>query len=148
VHQAGGSGHLLSLSVAAADPDRPGGDWALWTGRIQQARLDRGGDQTLLKVEGVDVKQEVTERERLVSVHGRPTFAGGYEATPKYETERSSHPVYIPNGREFFVRYPHARESIVTMRTISVFGRFMGRDKGEALPAIDALVVIKREEQQ
>jgi hypothetical protein len=143
VHKSGA--HLLTLAVAAADPDRPGGDWALWTGRIREARLDREGDQTLIKAEGVEIKTEATEDEKVVSVEAHPTFLGRFEATPTYKTERSYRDVAVPNGREFLVRYPHAKENIVGMRTISAFGRFTGRDKDLRVPALDAIVVIKRE---
>lgn len=52
MHNAGAQ--LLGLSVALAEPDRAPGEWALWTGLVHDARVDRAGNRTLLEAQGLE----------------------------------------------------------------------------------------------
>jgi hypothetical protein len=136
--------NLVPVTLASAEPGRGSGDWAVWTGRIEDARLDRDGDQTLLKAEGVEVKDEITLHEKLVSMETYRAWLGSYESTPKYTTERTHREVFEPNGRSFVVRYPGAREGLVAMHTITAFGRYAGRGE-DGLPIMNAVEVVDRE---
>jgi hypothetical protein len=51
MHNAGA--HLLDLPVALADPDHAPGEWALWTGVVRDARIDRAGNRTLIEAQGL-----------------------------------------------------------------------------------------------
>jgi hypothetical protein len=115
MHNAGA--HLLGLPVAAADPDRPAGEWALWTGLVRDARIDRAGNRMLLEAQGVDIRDE---------------------------SDVKHHEVVTPNGKAFFVRYPHVKESLVGGQSFVALGRYAGRDGGGGPPVLDAIVVVER----
>jgi hypothetical protein len=146
VHHAGRS--LLGLAVASADPERKGGDWAAWTGLIEDARLDREGSRTLFKAQGVDVKDEVTEHEEVVKVETTRDFFNTRHAVsvPKYATKQTHRDVFLPNGKRFFVRYAGIDKGLVGMRVFTAVGRYAGRDGDAGPPVLDALVMIARDQ--
>jgi hypothetical protein len=114
VHHAGG--HLLDLALVSADPSRAPGEWAAWTGKLHDARIDRAGNRTLLEAEGIDVHDEVTEQKVVASATGKP----------------------------FFVRLPRADERLVHLGMFTALGHYAGRDGGNGAPILDALIVVER----
>jgi hypothetical protein len=145
-------GPVLPLRVAAADPNREPGSWAVWTGVVREARLDSKTDQTLLLAEGVDVKSEdmgvenVSSEERITgSAYSPRTY------TARLETKATTHrfeEAFVPNGHNFMVRYPKARDSLAAMHTIVAFGHFVGRDPGGEMPVLEALIVRERKSER
>jgi hypothetical protein len=134
-------GDLLPLRVAAADPHRAPGSWAVWTGIVTDARLDSKGDQTLLLAEGVDIKNEDHGAQ---SVTTRATFSGETAHVETKAETRTYEEAFVPNGHKFMVRYPHARDSLAAMHTIVAFGHFAGRDPEGEMPVLDAFIVRER----
>ncbi len=51
---------LVTLDLASAEPNQPTGQWALWTGVTEGARVDRDTDQTVLWADGLDVHDRST----------------------------------------------------------------------------------------
>ena len=167
-----GDATLLPLRVAAADAGRGPGQWAVWMGKVSQARLDREADTTLLKAEGLDVQRELVAVDRKVkSVRSSwQTFSrfwgtarksgpssasfSGFQTTsitgdtrPEYETEEIYEERFSPNGVAFAIEYPKADERVVQASTVAVVGRYLGRDPN-GLPRLRALMVAARAEQQ
>jgi hypothetical protein len=131
--------NLLSLKVAAADAQRPAGEWAIWTGAVRGSEIDRASGQTILKLEGMDVRTEA----RVTSVETRVTGPDQFEMTPRYDgTSREE--IFVPNGLGFIVRYPEVSEQLVTLQTILVFGRYVGRSGDEGWPTLTAFMVVPR----
>jgi hypothetical protein len=140
-----GDEELLALRVAAADPHREKGSWAVWTGVVRDARLDAKTDQTFLLAEGVDVQNEKGAPE---AVKSRATVSGNKIESEITSSSHAYQEVFVPNGRRFLVRYPRARDSLAAMRTIVALGRYQGRDGDEGLPLLEAVVVIERKAQR
>ena len=136
---------LVSLDVASAEAKEPTGTWALWTGATQEGRLDRDGHSTVLRAEGLDVHDEVTAEDRLVSMQTTqgPFTRYGYVSTPIYQTELVHREVLSRSGRAFFVRYPEATERLVAMHRFTAFGRYSGREDG--VPVLEAVAVFDRD---
>lgn len=138
---------LPSLDVILADPAREPGEWIVWLGHVDDARLDRDKDQTLLASEGVDVREEVLDVDhevRQMSAH-RKALSGEVVMTVQSEaTTRTYREVFAPNGRKFFVRYPKVSERLAGLREIVVLGRYEGRDGGDGPPVVQALAVVER----
>jgi hypothetical protein len=141
VHNAGG--RLVDLALVSADPGRAPGEWAAWTGKLHDARIDRAGNRTLLEAEGIDLHDEVTDEKVLTSIQGRH-MSGRIELTPPYKTETEHHETASATGKPFFVRVPHIDERLVRIGTFTAFGHYAGRDAANGAPILDALLVVER----
>lgn len=156
---------LLPLQVAVADPQQGAGPWAVWMGRIREARIDRAANTTSLVVEGVDVKRQLIHVDReLVKLKWHASswnfvrsgsFGGGRtidaeregEATfdPKYDVTETYMESFNPNGLEFVIEFPQASADLVQALTIQAIGRYGGRDPS-GKPVLKASLVAKRTE--
>lgn len=136
----GGSG-LLSLNVAAADSQRPAGDWAVWTGMVRSGNIDRDAQQTILVAEGVDVKEEMSRADLTAK---RNAWGDVNIST----TNERYADVFVPNGRVFVVKYPKVRESLVNMKTIVAVGHYSGRTGDHNVPELSAVLVMERSAQE
>ncbi len=148
---------LLPMRLAAADPGRPGGEWVLWLGVVQQGKLDRDQNKTLLYAEGAEVKDELRSSEsRVASVETESTthlhrFGGvawatsTSTATPTYGPSLNTfEEVFVPNGHRFVVRLPGIREAVATWPAVFVLGRYQGlNSEGQLL--VDALLIQPRQ---
>jgi hypothetical protein len=127
---------LLSLRVAAADVERPVGEWGVWLGVVRSSRIDRANRETVLELEGVDVQNRLADR-RTTSIEVSESTV-----TPRYEDVHEE--VFVPNGVGFVVRYPDIEESLVTMESVMVFGQYVGRDEDQGWPVMLATIVVPR----
>jgi hypothetical protein len=132
-----GGGGLLPLNVAAADAQRPAGDWAVWTGMVRSGNIDRDAQQTILVAEGVDVQEELSGADVAV----KRSDWGEVQLT---RTNERYSDVFVPNGRVFIVKYPKVREQLVNMKTIVAVGRYSGRTSEKNVPELSALLVMER----
>lgn len=138
---------LLSLDLAAADAERPEGDWAVWTGVVRSARLDRSQDRTILEIEGVVIDDELRLLDRKVeSVEVRPSYKAhrGVESVPKYSTEKHYEEVARPSGLTFVAHVPGASEALVGLRTVIAVGRYGGRAEAGGPPLLWTIAVVER----
>ncbi len=136
------SGHeLLPLRVAAADPDRAPGDYAVWTGVVRDARIDRVKQETVLTAEGVDVRSELQTIDRRVESVRRRSSG---EVVPSYSTEKTYAERFVPNGRRFVIRYPAVSERLTRMEVVVAFGRYSGRLDPGGEPVLTAWTVADR----
>ncbi len=156
---------LLPLRVAARDPQQGAGPWAVWTGKIRDAHIDRATNKTILLAEGIDVDHKLIRVDRnLVELDWRESswgfvrsgsFGGGKTRSldasghasfaPKYDTTETYQESFTPNGLEFVVEFPEASAELVQAITIQAVGHFVGHDEaGKAHLA--ALVVAHRTE--
>jgi hypothetical protein len=147
VHNAGG--HLVHLAVVSADPGRAPGEWAVWTGKVHDARLDRAGNRTVLQAEGIDINDQASEDKVVTSVQGNyiegrwgHVGVGHVEMTPKYTTEVTHHDVLAANGKAFFVRFARIDEHLVQIGMFTAFGRYAGRDGADGPPVLDAVIIV------
>ncbi len=143
-----GGANLLSLEVAAADPHRRTGEWALWLGAVRESRLDRASGQTYLSAVGLDVKQVAHVDRKVASVKYEGTWSGGIKGTPTYDETESYQEVFVPNGRSFIVKYPKVSEKLVGMKTILALGHYAGREGEEGIPVLSALLVMERKAEE
>lgn len=139
---------LLPLPVAVADSSRRAGEWAVWTGIVRNAQIDRDGNSTRLVVESVEVKSELRVMDRHVqSVEttgvNLPFGVWHSGATPTYKTEKVYEQVFVPTGQQFLLRYPGTNENLVRMRVVTAIGRYGGREE-DGRPVLAAVAIVER----
>jgi hypothetical protein len=132
---------LLPLRVVVADPHREKGQWVVWTGKVQDARLDSDANQTLFLAEGVDVRKQTMGPEEVES---RYTLKGHTLEQVSRGTSYMVEEELVPNGHKFYVHYPRAKDSLAAMQTIVAVGHYDGRGGADNLPVVSALVVMER----
>jgi hypothetical protein len=145
---------LLTLKVAAADSERPAGDWALWLGIVHGGKLDRDNQRTLLFAEGADVErhleiveQHVERVESTAQYHGWGYATG--RATPVYSPEERTYAErFTPNGQRFVIRFEGIDERLLEAPVLDVLGRFAGHDVSDGAPIIDAVLAQVKKPQE
>lgn len=139
---------LLTLGRASADPTEKVGSWAVWTGEVKDAKLNRDAGLTLIEAGGVDAAQRLTVFDRKlvkVETQQRRVSVGRsvWEGTPTYDTEETYEEEFVANGKAFIARVRGIDEKLLDASYVVAIGRYVASPEGG--PALlDALVIVPR----